>query len=279
MKKWLSMIFQYGLTIVGGLLVGIAVGWILLPVKISTGGFSGIATLLFYAYQIPADVAMLVLNIPLILISLKILGLGPTIKSLLGTYAISIGIGLSERFGILTQDIVLASIFGGALVGLGLGLAVRGDGTTGGTDLVAKIVHKKNPFMNLGQLILIIDAGIIVTSAIVFRDIDVALYSIVAVFVMTKVLDVITEGVEYTKAMFIISNKPEEIAEYILKEVGRGATGLQGRGMYTGENKEVLLCIVHRREIPKLKKKIKEIDNRSFTIITTATETIGEGFA
>jgi uncharacterized membrane-anchored protein YitT (DUF2179 family) len=278
MARNFKIIYQYFLILLGGSLVGLAVGWILLPLKLSTGGFSGIATVLFYVYKIPAEFGIVILNIPLVLISIKVLGIGFTFRSLIGTIAISISISIAEKLEPLTEDILLASIFGGFIVGIGLALAIRGEGTTGGTDLVAKIVHKKRPLFNLGQIILMIDFLIITSSAFIFKNVDVALYSLVAVFIMTNVLDFITQGVNDFKAMFIISTKPNEVSDYIIKEIGRGATGLYGKGMYTGEDKQVLFCIVNKIEILKLKRKIKEIDNKAFIIVTPVTETVGEGF-
>jgi uncharacterized membrane-anchored protein YitT (DUF2179 family) len=278
MNKVLRVIYQYLLIIVGGGLVGIAVGWILLPLKLSTGGFSGIATILFYVFKIPAEIGIVLLNIPLVILSIKVLGFGFTFRSIIGTLAISATIIIAEKFEPLTEDILLAAVFGGILVGIGLALAIKGEGTTGGTDLVAKMVHKIKPLFNLGQIILMLDFLIITSAAIIFKNVDVALYSLVAVFIMTNVLNFIIQGVNDLKAMFIISAKPNEVSDFIIKEIGRGATGLQGKGMYTGEDKQVLLCIVNKIEIIKLKRKIKEIDNRAFMIITPVMETVGEGF-
>lgn len=250
----------------------------MLPVKLSTGGFSGIATILFYVYKIPANMGMIILNAPLLIISLKVLGVKFSFKTVLGTVGVSVGISIGEMFQPLTNDILLAAIFGGLAVGLGLSLAVKGEGTTGGTDVVVRLIQKIKPHMNFGEILLIVDGAIITTSAIVFRNIDVALYSVVAVFVVTKMMDLILEGANYAKALFIVSSKPDEISKYILEEIGRGVTGLNGKGMYTKEDKEVLLCIVNKRELPKVKQKIKEIDSKSFTIVTTVTEAVGEGF-
>lgn len=277
-KDFLKRLFRYVLIILGGITVGIGIGWILLPVKLSTGGFSGISIILYYIFNIPASIGIIILNIPLSIAAIKILGIKISIRSLVGMLSISLGLIITEHLTPLTEDILLAAIFGGIAIGIGVSLAIRGDGTTGGTDLVAKLINNKRPFLNLGQILLIIDGIIILASAIIFKDIDVALYSIVAVFIMSKTMDFMLEGIGYSKAMFIISNKPDEVSDYVLKEIGRGATGLQGRGMYTKENKEVILCIVNKRELPKLKNKIKEIDNKAFMIITTVTEAIGEGF-
>jgi uncharacterized membrane-anchored protein YitT (DUF2179 family) len=227
-------------------------------------------------FKIPAEIGIVLLNIPLVILPIKVLGFGFTFRSIIGTLAISATINIAEKFEPLTEDILLAAVFGGILVGIGLALAIKGEGTTGGTDLVAKMVHKIKPLFNLGQIILMLDFIIITSAAIIFKNVDVALYSLVAVFIMTNVLNFIIQGVNDLKAMFIISAKPNEVSEFIIKEIGRGATGLQGKGMYTGEDKQVLLCIVNKIEIIKLKRKIKEIDNRAFMIITPVMETVGE---
>lgn len=273
-----NKVLKYVLAILGGAIVGLGTGWILLPLKLSTGGFSGIATLVHYLFNVPAGIVTLVLNIPLFLVAIKMLGIQYSFRTFASMLSLSLALTITERWNPLTSDLILASIFGGAIVGVGLALSLRGEATTGGTDLIAKLIQVKKPYLNLGEILLIIDGLIIAISSFTFESIEVALYSGIAVFVMTKIMDLILEGGGYAKAMFIITDKEEAISEYIINEVQRSATKIEAQGIYSKKDKNILLCVANKREIPKIKNKIKEIDSGCFIIITTVTEAIGTGF-
>lgn len=277
-EKKSKIVVDYILLLIGSLMVGISVGSILLPVKISTGGFSGIATILYYLFKLPADIGILLLNIPAFLITWKIIGFKYGFKSFMGMIGCSIGITLGEMFGSLTTDFILAALYGGVISGIGMALTYRAGGSTGGTDLIAKLVQRKKPHMNLGNILLVVDGIIIMILAVTFSSIEIALYSVVSVFIMTKVLNLILEGVDYAKAVFIITTKPEEISNLIHEEIQRTSTKINAVGTYTNTEKDILLCVVNNKEIPRLKQIVKQIDGKSFTIVTTVTEAIGEGF-
>ena len=183
-----------------------------------------------------------------------------------------------EHLGGLTTDFILASLYGGVLSGLGLALTYRAGGSTGGTDLIAKLVHTHKPHLNMGNILLFVDGIIIMILAVTFSSIEIALYSVVAVFVMTKVLNLILEGVDYAKAVFVITTRPEEISQMIHKELERTSTKIDAVGTYTKADKNILLCVVSNKEIPRLKQIVKTIDEKSFTIVTTVTEALGQGF-
>ena len=200
------------------------------------------------------------------------------LKSFIGMLGCSIGITIGESIGGLTTDFMLAALYGGVLSGTGLALTYRAGGSTAGTDLIAKLVHIKKPYMNMGNILLAVDGIIIMILSITFGSIEIALYSVVAVFVMTKILNLILEGVDYAKGVFVITTKPEEISDYIHNEIKRTATKIEAIGTYTHQEKYVLLCVVNKKEIPRLKEIVKEIDEKSFTIVTTVTEALGEGF-
>lgn len=277
-EKTLKKIIDYTLLAIGSLMVGISVGSILLPLKISTGGFSGIATILYYLFKIPAEIGILLINIPAFIITWKVIGFKYGFKSFIGMIGCSIGISIGEILGSLTPDIILAALYGGVVSGIGMALTYRAGGSTGGTDLVAKLVQYKKPYMNLGNILLLVDGIVIAILAITFKDINIALYSVVSVFVMTKVLNLILEGVDYAKAVFIITTKPEEISNLIHQEVKRTSTKIDAIGTYTNSEKSILLCVVNYKQIPRLKQIVKQIDAKSFTIVTTVTEALGEGF-
>lgn len=269
---------KYILAILGGLIVGVGVGLILLPLKLSTGGLSGVSTLLYYVLDLNAGVTTLVLNIPLFIIAIKMFGINSNIRTLCSMATLSITLMFMENIVPLTSDLFLASIFGGAITGTGLAFAVIGEATTGGTDLIAKIIQAKRQHLNMGEILLIIDGLIIAISAFTFDSVDVALYSAIAVLTMTKIMDLIIEGRSYSKALYIITDKVDEISDYIITEVGRGATKLRGTGAYSGKEKGILLCVASKNEIPHIKNKVREIDKKCFMIVTNVAEAIGEGF-
>ncbi len=274
----IKLIFDYIVLIFGATLVGVSVGSVLLPSKLSTGGFTGIATILHYVMKLPASVVLLVLNIPIFLLVWKVIGFKYGFRSLVGMIFCSLGIRLGEYFGVLTTEPILAAIYGGILSGLGIALTYRAGGSTGGTDLVAKLVQVKKQHMNLSEILLIVDSIIIATSSIIFNSIEVALYSIVSLYVMTKMLDLVLVGAEYSKAVFIITEKDKEISDYMHSVLSRTTTKINAVGTYTNTEKRILLCVVNKKEIPKLKEGILGIDDKAFTIITTVTDAYGQGF-
>lgn len=274
----IKLIFDYIVLIFGATLVGVSVGSVLLPSKLSTGGFTGIATILHYVMKLPASVVLPALNIPIFLLVWKVIGFKYGFRSLVGMIFCSLGIKLGEYFGVLTTEPILAAIYGGFLSGLGIALTYRVGGSTGGTDLVAKLVQVKKQHMNLSEILLIVDSIIIATSSIIFNSIEVALYSIVSLYVMTKMLDLVLVGAEYSKAVFIITEKDKEISDYMHSVLSRTTTKINAVGTYTNTEKRILLCVVNKKEIPKLKEGILGIDDKAFTIITTVTDAYGQGF-
>lgn len=279
MKKVAKEVYFYILSILGGMLVGIGEAWVLIPLKLTTGGFNGIGMLLYYLMGIPVGLVTIALNLPLFFVSLKMLGAKYSFKTLIAMMVTSLMLEVAGNWTPLTSDMLLAAVFGSAIIGLGIGLCLKGGSTTGGTDLLAKLIQSKNKHLQMGNIILVIDALIIAIASFTFDNIEIALYSGIAVFVMTKIIDFIIDGGKYEKAMFIITEKSKEISDYIMHEVNRGVTKINAVGEYSGKGKEVLLCVANKREIPKIKDEIKAIDNKSFTIITTVTEAIGEGFS
>lgn len=278
MKKNIKLIWDYIVLIIGGILFGIAVEYVLLPLKITTGGFSGIATLAHYLLEIPTEITLIALNIPAFLITAKFLGIKFGLRSLIGMFASSVGVVIGRQFGTLTADMMLAALFGGLLSGLGIALTYKAGGSTGGTDLIAKLINSKAKHINVGEALMIVDGFVVAFLTVVFRDIEIGLYSIVAIFASSKIIDLILLGAEYAKAVFIITNKSEDIVKYIHTEIDRTATKIDVIGTYTKEEKDMLVCVVNKKEIPRLKEAIEEIDKDAFVIITAVTEAIGEGF-
>ena len=287
-------IIEYLLITVGSIITAISVNVFLSPYKIAPGGVTGIATVIYHLSGglFPIGATMLAMNIPLFILGIRIIGARFALRSLYGTIFLSLIIDIlrpfatkfSERYLLQLDnlasdpDLLLYSIFGGVFMGLGLGLVFRAGATTGGTDLAAAILNHFIPAVTIGQSLLFIDTVVILLAAVFFQSFRLALYASVTLFISTKIIDIIIQGVNYAKSVLIISDKSEEIALKIMKELERGVTGLQGKGMYTRTEKQVLYCIVHRNQITQLKEIVREIDDKAFVILTEVREVLGEGF-
>lgn len=263
---------------VGVVLTALGLILFLVPNKIAAGGVSGVATILHYVIGSPVGLTMLALNVPLFAMGIYRLGLTFGFRSLYGTISLSLVVDFMDPFlPVPTQDPLLASLYGGVLVGLGLGLVFRFRGTTGGTDLAAAILRTYTG-VNIGQLLFLVDATVVLAAGFVFHSWELALYALITIFITAWVIDLVQEGISYAKAFFIISDRVDVIAGRVLRELGRGATALKGRGMYTGTDREVLLTVVNRAEVSRLKEMVYETDPGAFVILADVREVLGEGF-
>ena len=258
--------------------ISIGVGLFLLPNKLSSGGFSGIATIIYYYLKIPMGISIILLNVPLFILAFLKVGRKFLYKTLFGTILLSAFINLFEQFNPITNDKLLACIYGGILIGIGTGLVLLAESSTGGSELLSIILQKFKPNIKFSNFLIIVDIVIILANVIFFNQIEIGLYSAIAIFMAGKMVDIIFEGIYYAKLIYIISDNSEQIAKEIEIRVERGITGLEGKGMYTNKEKLVLMCVVSRRDVGKVKKIVKEIDKKSFVIVTDARETVGEGF-
>ncbi|HHU63604.1 MAG TPA: YitT family protein [Clostridiales bacterium] len=274
MKK--EELYRYIGIVVGTFITSLAFNFFLIPNKIAPGGISGIATVLYYLFRLPVGVTMLVMNIPLFIAGVKTLGGVFGLKSLIATILLSFFIDII-KVEPLTHDVMLASVYGGIAMGVGLGIVFKSGATTGGTDLAAKIVHKFFPFITIGWLLFVIDFCVVIMAAVVFGP-EMALYALVSLFIASKLIDIIQEGLNRAKAFIIISDHNDAIGRAVMEKMGRGVTNLLGEGMFTGTKKRVLLCVVSRLEITRLKNIVYEIDPKAFVILTDVREVIGEGF-
>ena len=265
-------------TILGALIMAAGVSLFLLPNQLSSGGIAGVATIFYYLLNIPMGTVIIAINIPLFLFSMYKVGKMFFLKSTLGTVAMSVFIDLLDKIEPLTNDRFLACIYGGILLGLGTTLLLKAESSTGGSDLISYIAKKYKPTVRSGNIIVIIDIIIIALNVIFFKEIEIGLYSAIAIYIMGKIIDIFFEGINFTKLMIIVSNKSEEIAKQIDKKVARGSTGLYGKGMYTNENKLILMCAAYRKDVARIKIIAKEIDPRSFIVITNSREVVGQGF-
>ena len=265
-------------TILGALIMATGVSLFLLPNQLSSGGIAGVATIFYYLLNIPMGTVIIAINIPLFLFSMYKVGKMFFLKSTLGTVAMSVFIDLLDKIEPLTNDRFLACIYGGILLGLGTTLLLKAESSTGGSDLISYIAKKYKPTVRSGNIIVIIDIIIIALNVIFFKEIEIGLYSAIAIYIMGKIIDIFFEGINFTKLMIIVSNKSEEIAKQIDQKVARGSTGLYGKGMYTNENKLILMCAVYRKDVARIKIIAKEIDPKSFIVITNSREVVGQGF-
>lgn len=280
-KKIIKIFIDYSAITIGSLFVALSLNLFLVPNKIAAGGISGIATVIYYIsnHKLPIGMTMLALNLPIFIMGVKTIGAHFGIKSIYGTIVLSVITDALSFLQPLTYDRLLASIFGGILMGLGLAVVLLYGATTGGTDMLARILHKFIPSFSIGQILLGLDISVIILASAVFRNYELGLYAILTLYVCSKVIDAVLEGVNFAKALIIISDKSEIIADKILKELDRGVTGLDGVGMYTKNRKNILLCVVKRQEVTKLKSLIKEIDADAFVILADVREVLGEGFS
>lgn len=275
-KKVLRSFYDYFQIIVGSVITAAALDIFLIPNKIAAGGVSGLATVVFHLSGFPVGLTMLIINVPLFLGSVRTFGARFGVRTIIGTLALSIATDFLANKVSPISDPFLAVIYGGVLSGIGMGLTFRGGGTTGGTDLAARILHHYLK-VSLGEALLGIDSIVIIVAGLVFNA-QLALYAIIVLVLTGKVIDAIQEGINYSKGAFVISEKSEQIKSAIMSDLSRGVTVLNGRGGYTDEDKEVLFVVVSRSEITEIKKLVKSVDSRAFVVITDVREVLGEGF-
>lgn len=265
-------------TAIGAFIMAIGVSLFLLPNQLSSGGVSGIATITYYLFHIPVGTMILIINIPLFLLSIFKIGKNFFIKSLIGTITLSVFIDILENFKPLTQDRFLACIYGGIIIGVGTAVILKSNSSTGGSDLISYLAKKYKPTVRSSNAIVIFDIIVVTLNIIVFREIEIGLYSAIAIYLMGKIVDILFEGIYFTKLMLIVSDKSEKISKEIEEKIPRGTTGLYGKGMYTNKDKLVLMCAASRRDVSRIKIIAKKIDPHSFIIITNSREVVGLGF-
>lgn len=281
-NKVLSTIGDYVIIFVGAVLYATSVNTFTAPNDIAPGGLTGVSTMLHYLFSLPIGVMILVLNIPLFIWGAIENGKKFLTKTIVATVFISVLIDVMEPFSFKYEgDTLLASVFGGLLSGLGLAFIFFRGGTTGGTDIVARNIHKRVPHISMGTVILGCDALIIASAAFVYHSIESALYAVITVFVSTKVIDTVVYGIAHDngKLMFIVTDKFEELSKTIMEQVGRGVTLLDAQGAYSNDTKKVLLCALRPSQVHKTKMIVNSVDENAFIIVTTANAISGKGFA
>jgi uncharacterized membrane-anchored protein YitT (DUF2179 family) len=248
--------------------------------KLAEGGFTGITLLFYFLWKWDPSYTNLILNIPLFIIGWKFLGRNAFLYTIIGTVAVSVFLWIFQRYSIempLKHDLTLAALFAGVFAGIGLGIIFRFGGTTGGVDIIARLVQKYVGW-NMGKTMFIFDACVITLSLITYLNYKEAMYTLVAVFVGARVIDFIQEGAYSARGAMIISERNEQIAQKIMEEMDRGVTALRGYGSYTKNERDVLYCVVAKNEIMRLKSIITSVDPHAFISISIVHDVHGEGF-
>lgn len=267
--------------IVGSLLFAIGIVCFTGPANIAPGGVSGIAIILNYVWSwLPIGATSLAINIPLLFLSFKYLGRRASTRTICSLIISSFMIDwvVAPLFPVYTGDRLLGAVFGGVSIGAGLALIFLRGSTTGGTEIVSNLLRLKWPHISMGRALLFVDCAVIALSMIVFKNLESGMYGIISLFCSTKVIDAIVYGFDQGNMVTVISEKNKEISARIMEEIDRGVTLLSGKGAYTGQEKEVLICAVRKSEFARLKSIIREIDHSAFVVTTEAGEILGEGF-
>ena len=274
-KKYILEVLQIAL---GTIIMAIGITQFLLPNKLSSGGFSGLATIPYYLFNWPMGRTILILNIPCFIMAFIRIGKEFFFKSLIGTVLLSSFIDLFSKYSAITNDRILSCIYGGIFIGIGTAIILKVNGSTGGSDLVSFIIKSFKPGLSTINLIVIFDIIVIFLNILVFKQLEIGLYSAITIFIMGKIIDIVFEGIGFSKMIYIISDKYETIADQIGTNISRGTTGLYSKGMYTDKERMLIMCVVSRGEVIRVRQIVNEIDKKSFIIITNVREVFGKGF-
>jgi len=277
-KKWF---IAYSEIAIGAFIMAAGFVLFITPYKIVPGGVYGISIVLHHMFDTPVGLVALCFDVPLTIIGIKVLGPRFGIKTVVG-FVLTAGFVdlLTFLWGdlpLVENDALLSSIFGGLFVGFGLGLIFKAKATSGGSDIVAMIISKYTK-LPLGQLMIAVDSAIVVIGLIVFKDWKIPLYSLIVIFITGRVVDIVLQGISYDKTLFIISSKPQELRDKIIKDLNRGGTFIPGKGMYNGSEKTIIYTVVNRREMAILQDFVHKIDPYAFMTVINANEILGNGF-
>ena len=280
-NKKLKELLNWLSAIAGGVLLAAAYNLFFIPNTIAPGGLTGLAQLLHTISGIPVGIMIVAFNVPLLIMGRKMRGKPFLLRTLTAIAISALLIDIVKFpdfvYQVFSDQLLLATVYGGAIMGLGLGLAISGDSTTGGSDLIAVLIHTKNPRFRVAWLLYFIDACVVLTSAFIYSPV-LALYALAALFIQSKVIDIMQTGLYSAKAVYIISEHNEKIKDYILGNLSRGATLLKGLGAYNSNDMNVILCVVTGRELHPLRTQIRLLDPDAFVIVSDVKEVEGKGF-
>jgi uncharacterized membrane-anchored protein YitT (DUF2179 family) len=272
-KKSLKIIKKYSLLFIGAVIASVGLEIFLIPNQVIDGGVVGISIMLGYITNLPIGLFIFFLNVPFLTVGYKQIGKSFAVATLFSITILSIMVSLLHPIPGLTKDLLLATVFGGLILGIGVGMIIRYGGSLDGTEIIAIILDRRTGF-SVGEIVLFFNLFILSSAGLVFGW-DRAMYSLLAYFIAYKMIDITIAGLDEAKAALIVSDKSEEIANVLLARLGRGVTVFEGKGAYTGESKTILYSIISRLEISKLKTIISEIDDKAFVVITDVHESMG----
>lgn len=273
-----KMFFDVLGILIGSLVLAVGINVFLVPNEIAAGGVSGIATVLYLTFKIPMSITILAVNAILFAFGFAILGKWELVKSLLGIIFLSVFLESTAFLPKYGEDVLMAAICGGVLSGVGIGITVSRGASTGGSDMLALMICRKLKHLSVATVILAVDSAVILASGFVFSSMTIMLYAALAAFVSSKVNDYIAVYGDNAKQVQIVTDKSAEISEKIIKTIGRGVTGIYTRGMYTGEDRMTVFCVVSKRELYRVTSIVKEIDSEAFVIVGEVREVLGKGF-
>ncbi len=276
-EKWYEKLMEFILIAIGVGFMAAAVNKFFAPNVLAPGGVTGIAVIVNKLTNMPIYITNLAINIPLFIFGARLLGKRVASRTLFATLSFTLGLKLVPSSPV-TEDLLLSAVFGGLLNGIGLGIVFKFEGTTGGSDLAGLSMHQLVPRIKVSSFMMAIDVIVVLLAGIVQKKAEIALYSMISIYVTTKVADTILEGSTYSKAFYIVTGSSEEVSRGIMEELGRGVTALKGKGMYTKVEKDVLLCVVSRAEFARAKDIVRSIDPKAFIMVTEMSEVLGEGF-
>ncbi len=278
-EKVQEIIRNNGIWVFGCILYSIGVNSFSVPNDIAQSGVTGVAVILNHLFDFPVGTANLVLNIPLLILMWIFLGKQLVARTLWVTVILSTALDVLALFmPAYTGDKLLAAIFCGLFQGAGLGLIMITGATSGGTDIVARLVHKRFPHITVGTVVLAADALVVTAGMLVFKSIESGLYAIVIIYVSTKVIDALIYGTGNGKMLMIVTEKSDEVSKAIVSSSPRGVSIIPAKGAYTGDSKNVLLCVARKHEISGILKTVSSVDDKTFTIVSEANEILGKGF-
>ena len=286
MYKIKKIITDYLYAAIGSFILAFAISYFHAPFNISTGGVSGVAITMETLFKIPKPISTLIINLILFAFGFKTLRKSAILKTVVGIFMLSFFLAITDALTVCLHsigmtfgnDIFISTIFGGVLVGLGVGLTVLVDASTGGSDFAAIMLHKIIPHIGVASFILFIDTAVIISSSLALKDISLMFYSVISLYISTKVTDFILVRGDFAKSVYIISKNTKEISTEIMQDMKRGVTGIYSKGCYNNTDTMMIMCIVKSKEIPTVLEIVKKYDRAAFTIVSDVREVHGEGF-
>lgn len=274
MKKTASILFP----LIGTMITGFAIGCFLTPNKIVGGGASGISTILFHTLGIQPGVSFFLLNIIFLLLGFKILGKTFVFKTLLGVALVSLFTQVFSFFPIYIENLILAAIFGGALYGIGIGISFAGGASTGGTDIIGRIIQSRYSAVPIGRMLLFVDGLIIFVSLLVFRNVELILLGIFTLFISSYSIDMVIGKLNVSRIAFVITDEGDKISEFLVSTSPRGVTAIDVKGVYTNTEKKMLFCALKESEVEAFQNKVLQIDANAFIVFAESQKIKGNGF-